>query len=748
MFTLKKEFHFQKYKNILHSRHFRSSFLLLNGLLFCIFLLGSIFTVTRAQKQLRSQLEQTADQTAAGIQDFLSGMEESAVFIGNLPSVNTLLGLPHPSIDHLSQMINDITSYSSVYSYESICLYMNRSQRIFDSSGGMYFFYDFYNKELLQTLLDGTDKELWLFNIPYQRYYGPAPAVSVIMYLRRLPLYETNCKGYISVAYPLDQLHKITEKRMSSVSYTACVTFRNQLLWSNYSSAHEQWNPKCTPEENESALFSSRLSFSSSPAISTRCTFYLTKTEYIKALLPPLFHWTLGCFTAAICIFIVSLLYSALMLQHLDAMMRKIGIIPYMDDPSNDMDEFMRMNAALDRMNSKMSDIDKLMQQNSQLIRERLLTGILYNYVDWKNLPSEYEEHGIIFPNEILAVILIFMPSLKKESDYTRREQLQLLVRTNATNAMSALGTAYSLYTEHDSICILLNTRLRDSLQEELSGVCVLLKENMKKNLSLYPLFSIGICSETDPRPWKAYQLARRNSIFTATDADDFILFGCQNEYIPAVDPDLLSLMSQAIIDKDALRLDELIHIFHDRYLVKTELSDSRRLCVIALSNIYATLLDISGDMPDSPLHHFLWKLENSNTQEECEKNLHAGLFGILSAGSRLSAESHTYIHKAIQYLEQHYQEPITIPQIADSVGLSSVYLTKLFKLATGKTLSEYLNYYRTQCSLQLLTNSDDTINEISSKVGYSDVRSYIRFFKKFYEITPGEYRREHSQKA
>lgn len=117
-------------------------------------------------------------------------------------------------------------------------------------------------------------------------------------------------------------------------------------------------------------------------------------------------------------------------------------------------------------------------------------------------------------------------------------------------------------------------------------------------------------------------------------------------------------------------------------------------------------------------------------------ENLHAGLFGILSAGSRLSAESHTYIHKAIQYLEQHYQEPITIPQIADSVGLSSVYLTKLFKLATGKTLSEYLNYYRTQCSLQLLTNSDDTINEISSKVGYSDVRSYIRFFKKFYEIT------------
>ena len=77
-------------------------------------------------------------------------------------------------------------------------------------------------------------------------------------------------------------------------------------------------------------------------------------------------------------------------------------------------------------------------------------------------------------------------------------------------------------------------------------------------------------------------------------------------------------------------------------------------------------------------------------------------------------------------------------------MGLSSVYLTKLFKLATGKTLSEYLNYYRNQQSLWLLTQTGDTVNEISAKVGYTDVRSYIRFFKKFYHVTPGEYRREH----
>lgn len=744
MSNIEKGLRLHKYKNILHSRHFRSSFSILIGLLCLVFLIGSVLSVSRALSVLRRQLEETADQTTLGIRDFLTGMEESAVFIGNLPSVNTIIGLPHPSIDNLAQMIDDVTPYSSVYSYESICLYLNHSRRIFDTSGGMYDFSDFYNQELLEKLLACDSKEMWLFPVLYQRYYGPDPAVPVIMYVRRLPLYTSSTQGYISVSYSLERLYRIVENQISPNGYSACIIFQDQLLWSNSQKALSQWDSALSASQNEASLFSGTTSYSSSQRV--RCTFYLTRSELLQALLPPLLQWTLSCLAAAVGICIVSWLYSALMLQHVDAMMRKMGIVPYTEGLSNDRDEFLRINAALDGMNAKMSDIDGLMQKNRQLIRERLLTGILYNYVDWKNLPSEYEERGIVFPHDFLAVILIFLPSLKEEADYTRREQLQLLVRTNATNAISALGTAYSFYMEHDNICILLNTRLHASLQEELSGICKLLKENMKKKLSLYPQFSIGICSEADPRPWKAYQLARRNFIFTAADADDFVLFGWQNEFTPAVDPDLLSLISQAIIDKDQTRLKELADVFRSRYLDRTDadVSDSRRLCVTALCTIYSTLLDMSGDMPDSPLHTFLRRLESSSCSEDCEKNFFSSLFGLLNAKSSLSTEAHSYIQKATQYLERHYQDPITIPQIADHVGLSSVYLTKLFKLSTGKTLSEYLNYYRNQQSLHLLTQTENTVNEISAKVGYSDVRSYIRFFKKFYQMTPGEYRREH----
>ena len=58
--------------------------------------------------------------------------------------------------------------------------------------------------------------------------------------------------------------------------------------------------------------------------------------------------------------------------------------------------------------------------------------------------------------------------------------------------------------------------------------------------------------------------------------------------------------------------------------------------------------------------------------------------------------EAHTYICQAIPYIQQHYREELSVPQIADVVGLNPVYLSRLFKLDTGKTLSEYLNCYRT----------------------------------------------------
>lgn len=733
-----------KRKNILKSRHFRSFFFITFLFTTIIFIIGGVVITLQNRMKLHENLEMKANYVALSVQDNLSNMKNSAVFMGNLASIERVLEAKSPTLDQLVRMTNDVTPYSTLYHYESICLFFNRSQRIFDSSGGMYDYDDFYDKELIETLENMKGEEMWLINVPYKRYYSPDPAVAVITYARRLPLYKSQGRGYVTVSYSLGRLQKAAAEAAGYTPYTATVCFQDHLLWSSSDTVMKTWDNGLTAAENEGLLLPGTTAFSSFSTIGARCSFHASKLELLTAVSATLLQWFLIYLAAAAADFAASMVYGMIMLRPVDAIMKKIGINPYTEIPGVREDEFSLISTALDNLNAQLSDIGTVMHENQQLVRERLLSGILYNYVDITSLPPEYEEHGLLFPFPYYAVILISLPSLDQMEDYTRREQLKLVIRTNTTNAFSALGTAYSLYIDNKSICIILNTGLSDTLSKELSRLCTALKKRMKQTLSVYPLFSIGICSETEPAPWQVWQLARHNFIFTAADADDFVLFSYQNEFTSSIDQDIVSHITQAIIDKNGTGLKEHTDAFRNRYLENGDEEEVKRLALITVCTIYASLLEMNGDIPDIQMNASVRKLENASTIDEINKHFCSCLFGMLDAKNKISTESYGYIQKAVQYIEQNYSQPITIPQIAGFVGVSSIYLTKLFKLSTGKTLSEYLNYHRTQKSLDLLTNTEETINWISEAVGYSDVRSYIRFFKKFYYMTPSEYRKEH----
>lgn len=733
-----------KWKNILKSRHFRSFFFITFLFTTIIFIIGGVVITLQNRMKLHENLEMKANYVALSVQDNLSNMKNSAVFMGNLASIERVLEAKSPTLDQLVRMTNDVTPYSTLYHYESICLFFNRSQRIFDSSGGMYDYDDFYDKELIETLENMKGEEMWLINVPYKRYYSPDPAVAVITYARRLPLYKSQGRGYVTVSYSLGRLQKAAAEAAGYTPYTATVCFQDHLLWSSSDTVMKTWDNGLTASENEGLLLPGTTAFSSFSTIGARCSFHASKLELLTAVSATLLQWFLIYLAAAAADFAASMVYGMIMLRPVDAIMKKIGINPYTEIPGVREDEFSLISTALDNLNAQLSDIGTVMHENQQLVRERLLSGILYNYVDITSLPPEYEEHGLLFPFPYYAVILISLPSLDQMEDYTRREQLKLVIRTNTTNAFSALGTAYSLYIDNKSICIILNTGLSDTLSKELSRLCTALKKRMKQTLSVYPLFSIGICSETEPAPWQVWQLARHNFIFTAADADDFVLFSYQNEFTSSIDQDIVSHIMQAIIDKNGTGLKEHTDAFRNRYLENGDEEEVKRLALITVCTIYASLLEMNGDIPDIQMNASVRKLENASTVDEINKHFCSCLFGMLDAKNKISTESYGYIQKAVQYIEQNYSQPITIPQIAGFVGVSSIYLTKLFKLSTGKTLSEYLNYHRTQKSLDLLTHTEETINWISEAVGYSDVRSYIRFFKKFYYMTPSEYRKEH----
>lgn len=102
---------------------------------------------------------------------------------------------------------------------------------------------------------------------------------------------------------------------------------------------------------------------------------------------------------------------------------------------------------------------------------------------------------------------------------------------------------------------------------------------------------------------------------------------------------------------------------------------------------------------------------------------------------------SYGVISKAIDYIEENYQQNITLETLAGICNYSKSYFMKVFKERTGKTSNDYLIEYRLNKALELLEYSTHPIHEIITMVGFFNVSNFNRLFKKRFGISPERYR-------
>ncbi|WP_409346383.1 helix-turn-helix domain-containing protein [Paenibacillus sp. MBLB4367] len=93
-------------------------------------------------------------------------------------------------------------------------------------------------------------------------------------------------------------------------------------------------------------------------------------------------------------------------------------------------------------------------------------------------------------------------------------------------------------------------------------------------------------------------------------------------------------------------------------------------------------------------------------------------------------------------YVNKHYGDDISLDVLADRLNLSSGYLSSYFKENFGYSFSEYLNEIRISKAKEMLMDSNSSIQQISFQVGYQNVSSFIRMFKRITGMPPGQYRR------
>jgi two-component system, response regulator YesN len=136
-------------------------------------------------------------------------------------------------------------------------------------------------------------------------------------------------------------------------------------------------------------------------------------------------------------------------------------------------------------------------------------------------------------------------------------------------------------------------------------------------------------------------------------------------------------------------------------------------------------------------------RLLQLQTREEIthwfESRLFAPLIQVLSEKSETQYVK--IADKLVRMIQEQYDREITLESCSQILNYHPVYLSRIFKREIGTPFSDYLAEYRMKMAKVMLETTDLKISEISDRLHYKNISSFIRSYKKMHQMTPGQYR-------
>jgi len=110
--------------------------------------------------------------------------------------------------------------------------------------------------------------------------------------------------------------------------------------------------------------------------------------------------------------------------------------------------------------------------------------------------------------------------------------------------------------------------------------------------------------------------------------------------------------------------------------------------------------------------------------------------------------KSHTDepVKKAQEFIENNFEEKITVDQLASMLALGRRNLERRFKKATSNTVVEYIQRVKMEAAKKGLESSRENVNEVMYNVGYTDTKAFRTTFKKITGLSPVQYRNKYSR--
>ncbi len=216
----------------------------------------------------------------------------------------------------------------------------------------------------------------------------------------------------------------------------------------------------------------------------------------------------------------------------------------------------------------------------------------------------------------------------------------------------------------------------------------------------------------------------------------DLVLLGSNLPHTWTSKPDN-TFASEAIVIQFSSEFITPFLVLHESNRIKQLLEHSDRGLRIAVDEmLVSNIMELPKIQGMDRVLKLIWILEEI-TKRQCDYIAPNTFHNVVSKKNEFR------INKACIFLQNNFNQKISLKQVADLIYLTESNFCKFFKKATGKTYSDYLNELRINEACRMLVQTEQTINEISYACGFETLSYFNRVFLFKKAITPTTFRKQ-----
>ena len=439
----------------------------------------------------------------------------------------------------------------------------------------------------------------------------------------------------------------------------------------------------------------------------------------------------------------------------------KFGAFDFLLKPSKIEELTAVLTRAVNELNDQKirhMEIDRfkvLFEQSIPILREKLLYDIIYGLNT-----NEYEitEKMKLFNITIKNFVLVVMENdydEKSNSSQYDKHLYQFGIVNSFEEIFAEKYEVLSIMLNSSRVGFIIQKPDRIPLDiEEVSEKCSYLQEVINNGFGFtvtIAVSSAGVSAMELPEKLKECLGSLEYKSYMGTNS--IIQYSDLNSFFRYEDYSTLDKYQKQLLESIKSGNEGLVKVTTQniaRYVTtnKININYMNNFYYTTLSSINNIRISVSAIEVDKrheegrDIASLLKLIEKSESAEELNSLLEDVAVRIAEKVNNFNNKSIKLIlRKAIDYIQEHYSEQVTLNEVAENIYVSTFYISRMFKKELGKSFVDYLNDVRIEKSKELLKDVKYKTYEVAEIVGISDPHYFSKLFKKYSGMTPSEYR-------